>query len=183
MELEDVKALAEDRLKETEVLSQQIVQLKVELELAQEKTVERSVAEGDITATATYLSLQAQFSILQQGSASSAGEGLYNIRCRPVENNQLRASVEELKTLLYEARAQHFAQLDELRYRLCVVGEGDVCICDLYRAEEVKYEGEVREEMAQLEALLAGAKRDYELLRIEFEKRMAANEQAAPLAK
>lgn len=33
-----------------------------------------------------------------------------------VENNQLRASVEELKTLLYEARAQHFTQLDELRY-------------------------------------------------------------------
>ena len=51
------------------------------------------------------------------------------------------------------------------------------------RAEEVKYEGEVREEMAQLEALLAAAKRDYELLRIEFEKRMASNEQAAPLAK
>lgn len=75
MELEDVKALAEDRLKETEELSQQIVQLKVELELAQEKTVDRSVAEGDITATATYLSLQAQFSILQQGRASSAGEG------------------------------------------------------------------------------------------------------------
>ena len=51
------------------------------------------------------------------------------------------------------------------------------------RAEEVKYEGEVREEIAQLEALLATAKREYELLRIEFEKRMAANEQAAPLAK
>lgn len=75
MELEDVKALAEDRLKETEELSQQIVQLKVELELAQEKTVDRSVAEGDITATATYLSLQAQFSIVQQGRVSSAGEG------------------------------------------------------------------------------------------------------------
>ena len=51
------------------------------------------------------------------------------------------------------------------------------------RTEEVKYENEVREEMAQLETLLATSKRDYELLRIEFEKRMAANEQAAPLAK
>ena len=55
--------------------------------------------------------------------------------------------------------------------------------CVLCRAEEVKYEGEVQEEIAQLEALLATAKREYELLRIEFEKRMAANEQAAPLAK
>lgn len=54
------------------------------------------------------------------------------------------------------------------------------CLC---RAEEVKYENEVREEMAQLETLLATSRRDYELLRIEFEKRMAANEQAAPLAK
>ena len=51
------------------------------------------------------------------------------------------------------------------------------------RAEEVKYEGEVREEMNQLEGLLANAKRDYEILRIEFEKRLAANEQATPLAK
>ena len=53
----------------------------------------------------------------------------------------------------------------------------------IYRAEEVKYESEVREEMAQLEALLATAKREYELLRITFEKTMAANDQAAPLAK
>ena len=58
-----------------------------------------------------------------------------------------------------------------------------VYVAVLLRAEEVKYEGEVREEMAQLESLLATAKREYELLRIEFEKRMAANEQAAPLAK
>ena len=47
----------------------------------------------------------------------------------------------------------------------------------------MKYESEMREEMAQLEALLASSKRDYELLKIEFDKRMAANEQAAPLAK
>lgn len=66
---------------------------------------------------------------------------------------------------------------------LQVLTESMSITCHLHRAEEVKYEGEVREEMAQLEALLAGAKRDYELLRVEFEKRMAANEQAAPLAK
>ena len=51
------------------------------------------------------------------------------------------------------------------------------------RVEELKYEAEVREEMGQLEAMLASAKRDHELLRIEFEKRMASNEQAAPIAK
>lgn len=51
------------------------------------------------------------------------------------------------------------------------------------RVEELKYEAEVREEMGQLEGMLATAKRDHELLRIEFEKRMASNEQAAPIAK
>lgn len=56
------------------------------------------------------------------------GRVLCTIRCHPVENNQLRASVEELKTLLYEARAQHFAQLDELRFCLCVVCAADVYV-------------------------------------------------------
>jgi predicted nucleic acid-binding Zn-ribbon protein len=145
--LEELQTLSEDRLRETEALTEQIVQLRIELELAQEKRGEKSGSSSDVMTTTAYLTLQAQFSIVQQ------------------ENNQLRSLVEELRTLLYEARAQHFTQLDEIR------------------AEEVKYEGEVREEIAQLEALLATAKREYELLRIEFEKRMAANEQAAPLAK
>ena len=47
----------------------------------------------------------------------------------------------------------------------------------------MKYQLEVREEQVQLETALAAAKRDYELLRIEFEKTMASNEQAAPIAK
>ena len=51
------------------------------------------------------------------------------------------------------------------------------------RGEEVKYQVEVREEMAQLETALASTKRDYEMLRIEFEKTVASNEQAAPIAK
>ena len=52
-----------------------------------------------------------------------------------------------------------------------------------HRGEEVKYQVEVREEMAQLETALASTKRDYEMLRIEFEKTVASNEQAAPIAK
>ena len=47
----------------------------------------------------------------------------------------------------------------------------------------MKYQLEVREEMAQLETALASTKRDYEMLRIEFEKTVASNEQAAPIAK
>ena len=51
------------------------------------------------------------------------------------------------------------------------------------RGEENKYQLEVREEMGQLEAALIAAKRDYEVVRIEFERTIASNEQAAPIAK
>ena len=51
------------------------------------------------------------------------------------------------------------------------------------RGEELKYQGEVREEMAGLEAALAAVKRDYELLRVEYERIVASNEQAGPVAK
>ena len=37
--------------------------------------------------------------------------------------------------------------------------------------------------MSQLETSLAAVQRDYELLKIEHEQAMAANEQAAPIAK
>lgn len=37
--------------------------------------------------------------------------------------------------------------------------------------------------MGQLETALLATKRDYELLRIEFERTVASNEQAAPIAK
>ena len=37
--------------------------------------------------------------------------------------------------------------------------------------------------MGQLEAALLTTKRDYELLRIEFERTVASNEQAAPIAR
>lgn len=66
-DLEEARSLAEDRLKEIEQLSQQIVQLRVDLEQAHEKKKESSVASSDVTMSATYLSLQAQFSIGQQG--------------------------------------------------------------------------------------------------------------------
>lgn len=82
-----------------------------------------------------------------------------------VENTQMRNVLEDLKQLLNAARVQHFSQLEEIR------------------AEEAKYTKEAREEMSRLEVLLAASKRDYELLRVEHEKTLASNEQAAPIAK
>ena len=37
--------------------------------------------------------------------------------------------------------------------------------------------------MSQLETTIASTKRDYELLKIDYERTLAANEQAAPIAK
>ncbi len=42
---------------------------------------------------------------------------------------------------------------------------------------------EVRDEMDRLESALASVKQDYEMLRIEFERVMAMNDQAAPVVK
>ena len=108
-ELEEAKTLADSRLKEAELLSQQIIELRTDLELAKEAKPESHVA----TST-PYLALQSQFSVVQQGEwERGEGQGERELWC--AENAQLRVSVEELKTLLYEARAQHFTQLDELR--------------------------------------------------------------------
>lgn len=61
-ELEEAKALAESRLKESELLSQQIVELRAELELANEVK-----AVSDVENSTPYLTLQSQFSIIQLG--------------------------------------------------------------------------------------------------------------------
>ena len=66
-ELEEARAIAEDRLKETQELSQQLVQLRVDLELTEERKRENSVVSSDVTTSAAYLTLQTQFSIVQQG--------------------------------------------------------------------------------------------------------------------
>lgn len=55
--------------------------------------------------------------------------------------------------------------------------------CNHCRAEEGKYSREVREEMNRLEMMLSATKRDYEFLKLEHEKMIASNEQAAPIAK
>ena len=67
-ELGELRALAEERLKETEVLSQQIVQLRVEVEDAREESRSRLAMTGEqALASTAYLSLQTQFSVVQQG--------------------------------------------------------------------------------------------------------------------
>jgi len=50
-------------------------------------------------------------------------------------------------------------------------------------AENHKYQSEVREEVVQLEEALSSMRRQYDLVRMEFEKNLASNEQAVPINK
>ena len=72
-ELSDLRGLAEDRLKEIEQLSQQIMSLKQDLEAAEHKGgVAGGVAtlsEEQVKGSAVYQSLLTQFSILHQGQS------------------------------------------------------------------------------------------------------------------
>ena len=67
-ELEEANAIAEGRLKECEQLSQQIVDLRSELELAREASV-----VADVENSTPYLALQSQFSIIQLGEWEGGG--------------------------------------------------------------------------------------------------------------
>jgi len=50
-------------------------------------------------------------------------------------------------------------------------------------AEHHKYQSEVKEEVVQLEESLSAMRRQYDLVRMEFEKNLASNEQAVPINK
>lgn len=52
-----------------------------------------------------------------------------------------------------------------------------VCLC-VYQNDEVSLQRKVRTEVIQLEDTLAQVRKEYEMLRIEFEQTLAANEQA-----
>lgn len=51
----------------------------------------------------------------------------------------------------------------------------------LFQNDEVSLQRKVRTEVIQLEDTLAQVRKEYEMLRIEFEQTLAANEQAGKL--
>nr|XP_031363333.1 E3 ubiquitin-protein ligase BRE1A [Lonchura striata domestica] len=110
--------------------------LKVELRRA----VEEAVKE-----TPEYRCMQSQFSVL------------YN------ESLQLKAHLDEARTLLHGTRTTHQRQVE------------------LIERDEVSLHKKLRTEVIQLEDTLAQVRKEYEMLRIEFEQTLAANEQAGPI--
>ncbi|KAM5140976.1 E3 ubiquitin-protein ligase BRE1A isoform 1-T2 [Mantella aurantiaca] len=137
------KELAVNRLQELEKLKQDLHEVTSENKDLQDQLV-RSVEEN-VRLCPEYRCMQSQFSVL------------YN------ESLQLKAQLDEARSLLHGTRGNHQRQLE------------------LIDRDEVTLQKKVRTEVIQLEDTLAQVRKEYEMLRIEFEQTLAANEQAGPI--
>ncbi|XP_070598506.1 E3 ubiquitin-protein ligase BRE1A isoform X1 [Erythrolamprus reginae] len=79
------------------------------------------------------------------------------------ESLQLKSQLDEARTLLNGTRNTHQRQVE------------------LIERDEVSLHKKLRTEVIQLEDTLAQVRKEYEMLRIEFEQTLAANEQAGPI--
>lgn len=118
--------------------------------------------------TSDYRCLQSQFSVL------------YN------ESLILKAQLDETRARLNTTRTARLRQLEHMEVRVCLCW----CTCRVsvyslilipavcVQNDEVALQRKVRTEVFQLEDTLAQVRKEYEMLRIEFEQTLAANEQA-----
>ncbi|XP_053306531.1 E3 ubiquitin-protein ligase BRE1A [Spea bombifrons] len=137
------KELAVNRLQELEKLRQDLQEVTAENQELQAELL-RAV-ENNVRISPEYRCMQSQFSVL------------YN------ESLQLKAQLDEARSLLHGTRSNHQRQLD------------------LIERDELTLQKKVRTEVIQLEDTLAQVRKEYEMLRIEFEQTLAANEQAGPI--
>ncbi|EMP29913.1 E3 ubiquitin-protein ligase BRE1A, partial [Chelonia mydas] len=142
-ELEENKELAGNRLSELEKLRQDLEEVMTQNEKL--KAELRRAVEEAVKETPEYRCMQSQFSVL------------YN------ESLQLKAHLDEARTLLHGTRSTHQRQVE------------------LIERDEVSLHKKLRTEVIQLEDTLAQVRKEYEMLRIEFEQTLAANEQAGPI--
>lgn len=121
--------------------------------------------------TSEYRCLQSQFSVL------------YN------ESLILKAQLDETRARLNTTRTARLRQLEHMEVGfVCVCVSISFCLCHLLlfthshplcvQNDEVALQRKVRTEVFQLEDTLAQVRKEYEMLRIEFEQTLAANEQA-----
>lgn len=79
------------------------------------------------------------------------------------ESMQIKTMLDETRNQLQTSKNQHLRQIEVME------------------SEELIAQKKVRSEMIQMEDVLAQIRKEYEMLRIEFEQNMAANEQTAPI--
>lgn len=76
---------------------------------------------------------------------------------------QIKTMLDETRNQLHSSKNQHLRQIE------------------MMESEELNAQKKMRNEMIQMEDVLAQIRKEYEMLRIEFEQNMAANEQTAPI--
>ena len=86
-------------------------------------------------------------------------------------------------SVLYNEAMQLKTQLEENRAQLGVAKNAHMRQIEQMEAEELLAQKKLRNEAIQLEDLLAQVRKEYEMLRIEFEQNLAANEQTGPINK
>ncbi|XP_044219947.1 E3 ubiquitin-protein ligase BRE1A [Thunnus albacares] len=84
-------------------------------------------------------------------------------------------------SVLYNESLILKSQLDETRARLNTTRTARLRQLEHMENDEVALQRKVRTEVFQLEDTLAQVRKEYEMLRIEFEQTLAANEQAGPI--
>ncbi|KAM9376273.1 E3 ubiquitin-protein ligase BRE1A isoform 1-T1 [Pholidichthys leucotaenia] len=84
-------------------------------------------------------------------------------------------------SVLYNESLILKSQLDEIRARLNTTRTARLRQLEHMENDEVALQRKVRTEVFQLEDTLAQVRKEYEMLRIEFEQTLAANEQAGPI--
>ncbi|XP_014299475.2 E3 ubiquitin-protein ligase Bre1 isoform X2 [Microplitis demolitor] len=84
-------------------------------------------------------------------------------------------------SVLYNESMQLKTQLDDTRQQLQSSKNSHLRHIEMMESEELMAQKKLRGECIQLEDILAKLRKEYEMLRIEFEQNLAANEQTGPI--
>ncbi|XP_043462775.1 E3 ubiquitin-protein ligase Bre1 isoform X1 [Leptopilina heterotoma] len=84
-------------------------------------------------------------------------------------------------SVLYNESMQLKTQLDDARQQLQTSKNAHLRHIEMMESEELMAQKKLRGECIQLEDVLAQLRKEYEMLRIEFEQNLAANEQTGPI--
>lgn len=84
-------------------------------------------------------------------------------------------------SVLYNESMQIKTLMDESRNQLQTSKNQHLRQIEMMESEELIAQKRVRSDMIQMEDVLSQIRKEYEMLRIEFEQNMAANEQTAPI--
>lgn len=84
-------------------------------------------------------------------------------------------------SVLYNESMQLKTQLDDARQQLQSSKNAHLRNIEMMEGEELIAQKKLRQEVMQLEDFLAQLRKEYEMLRIEFEQNLAANEQTGPI--